>query len=118
MSNEPGWTPEQHLQAAFDHLTRAARLWAAEARQSLEPVIGRVSDLLRDPRAQAWVRRSAEEDITLACGCECAKIHPDSWVCDVKAVTTIRRRDGARHVDVPVCAPCAAEVMAQQTSYE
>jgi len=39
-------------------------------------------------------------------------------VCEVKAVTTIRRSGTKGLIDVPVCAPCAAEVMVQQTSYE
>jgi hypothetical protein len=35
-------------------------------------------------------------------------------VCDMKAVTTIRHySDETGPVDVRVCAPCAAEVMAQ-----
>jgi hypothetical protein len=118
MSDESGWTPEQHLQAAFDHLARAARTWVADARQALDPVFGRLSRLGDDPRAQARVRGSAHEDVALACDCVCAKVHPGSWVCEVKAVTTIRRSGPKGLIDVPVCAPCAAEVMAQQTSYE
>jgi hypothetical protein len=118
MSDESGWTPEQHLQAAFDHLARAARTWVADARKAAEPVIGRLGKLGTDPRVQAWVRHSAAEDVAPACDCECAKIHPGSWVCEVKAVTTIRRPGPKGIIDIPVCAPCAAEVMVQQTSYE
>jgi hypothetical protein len=114
MSDNSGWTAEQHLQAAWDHLGSAGRKWAAEARQAVEPVIGRLNDLLGDPLAQARVRRSAEEDVALACACKCAKVHPDSQVCDIKAVTTIRRPSPAGPVDVPLCAPCAAEMMVQQ----
>jgi hypothetical protein len=113
MRDETGLTPEQHLQAALDHIAKAARQLAREARQALEPVIGRLADLTDDLQAQARVRRRAGEDVALACGCECAKVHPGSWVCDLKAVTTIRRSPTGP-VDVPVCAPCAAEVMAQQ----
>ena len=114
MSDETGLTPEQHLQAAFDHLAKAARQLARETWQALEPVIGRLSGLTDDPRVQARVRRRGEEDVALACDCKCATIHPGSWVCDMKAVTTIRRSDPAGPVDIPVCAPCAAEVMTQQ----
>ena len=114
MSDQSGWTPEQHLQAAFDHLGRAARQWATDARQALEPITELFAGLGRDPAASARLRRRAEEDVALACDCECADVHPGSWVCEVKAVTTIRRSDPASRVDVPVCAPCAAEVMAQQ----
>ena len=114
MSDESGWTPEQHLQAAFDHLGKAARRWVADARQALDPVFGPLRKLGADPAAQARMRRRAEEDVALACDCDCAKIHAGSWVCDLKAVTTIRRFGPAGRVDVPVCAPCAAEAMAQQ----
>jgi hypothetical protein len=114
MSDETGLTPEQHLQAAFDHLAKAARQLARDTWQALEPVIGRLPGLTDDPRAQARVRRHAEDDVALACDCKCAKVHPGSWVCDMKAVTTIRRSHPSGAVDVPVCAPCAAEVMAQQ----
>jgi hypothetical protein len=113
MSDESDLTPEEHLQAAFDHLGRAVRQWAMDARRALDPVVGLVGDLLGSPEAQARVRRRAEEDVALACDCECAKVHPGSWVCDLKAVTSIRRATAAGPVDVPVCAPCAAEVMAQ-----
>lgn len=114
MSEEPAGTPEEHLQAAFDHLAKAARQWAAGTWQALEPVIGRLGGLVGGPEVQARLRRRAEEDVAVACDCRCAKVHPGSWVCDVKAVTTIRRSDPTGSVDVPVCAPCAAEVMAQQ----
>lgn len=113
MRDETGLTPEQHLQAALDHIGKAARQLAREARQALEPVLGRLAVLSDDLQAQARVRRRAEEDVALACGCECARVHRGSWVCDLKAVTTIRS-DPTGRVDVPVCAPCAAEVMAQQ----
>jgi hypothetical protein len=113
MSDESGMTPEEHLQAAFDHLGKAARQWAMDARRAVEPVIGLLAELAGKD-VQARVRRRAEEDVTLACDCECARVHPGSWVCDLKAVTTIRRGDPNGPVEVPVCAPCAAEVMTQQ----
>lgn len=114
MSNEPGGTPEDHMQAALDHLAKAARQWAMDARRALEPALGWLGRLGSDPVAQARVRRLAEEDLAPACDCECAKVHPGSWVCDLKAVTMIRRSGPAGPVHVAVCAPCAAEVMAQQ----
>jgi hypothetical protein len=115
MSDESGWTPEQHLQAAFDHLATAASAWATDARRALKPVIGRLGELLGDPDVKAArVRRRAEEDVALACNCDCAKVHPGSWVCDLKGVTTIRRSGPTGPVDIPVCAPCAVEMMAQQ----
>jgi hypothetical protein len=114
MSDETGLTPEQHLQAALDHLARAARQLARDTWQALEPVIGRLPGLTDVPEAQTRMRRRAEDDVALACDCQCAKVHPGSWVCDVKGVTTIRRSDPTGPVDIPVCAPCAAEVMVQQ----
>ena len=114
MSNEPGGTPEEHLQAAFDHLGKAARQWVTDARQALEPVIGRIAGLGSDPISHARMRQRAEEDVALACNCECAKVHPGSGVCDLKGVTTVSRKGTAGPADVRVCAPCAAEVMSQQ----
>jgi hypothetical protein len=113
MSKEPGGTPEEHLQAALDHLAKAARTWVTDVRDALEPVIGRLSNLGTDPISQARMRQRAEEDVALACNCQCAKVHPGAWVCDLKAVTTIRRSGPSGPTDVPVCAPCAAEVMSQ-----
>jgi hypothetical protein len=85
--------------------------------RALQPMISHITDLTDNPEVQAKLRWRAEEDramITSACGCECTKVHPGAWVCDVKAVTTIRRHSKVGGpVDVAVCAPCAAEVMAQ-----
>ncbi|MBO0838039.1 MAG: hypothetical protein J2P28_21345 [Actinobacteria bacterium] len=116
MSNDHDLTPEQHLQAAFDHIASAARKFANQTWQALEPLITRLGELTSDAELQALLRRRAEEDLASACECRCADIHPGSWVCDVKAVTTVRRSDPAGPADVPVCAPCAAEMMAQQLS--
>jgi len=114
VSDQPSGTPEEHLQAAFDHLAQAARQLAKEARQALEPLAGWLAQLGSDPQAQARVRRHGEGDVAPACDCECADVHPGSWVCDMKAVTVVRRSSPAGPVEVPVCAPCAAEAMAQQ----
>jgi hypothetical protein len=75
-------------------------------------VIERPADLIEEVETQARVRRRAEEDVACACGCERATVHPGSCVSDLKAVTAVRSQTDP--VDVPVCAPCAAEVMTLQ----
>jgi hypothetical protein len=117
MSDDPDLTPEERLLAAIDHTVEAVSNWVADAREALQPFLKALEKLTGDPEVQARVRQRAEEDgtmVTFACDCLCAEIHPDAQVCDMKAVTTIRRySDDTGLVDVRVCAPCAAEVMAQ-----
>jgi hypothetical protein len=117
MSDDPELTPEERFLAAIDRTVEAVGNWVADTKESLQPFLKALEKLARDPDMQARVRERAEEDgtiVTFACGCLCAEIHPDAQVCDLKAVTTIRRySDEAGAVDVRVCAPCAAEVMAQ-----
>jgi hypothetical protein len=117
MSDDPELTPEERFLAAIDRTVEAVGRWMADTRESLQPFLTALEKLTSDPDVQARVRERAEEDgtiVTLACDCQCAEIHPDAQVCDLKAVTTIRRgSDEAGQVDVRVCAPCAAEVMAQ-----
>ncbi len=117
MNDEPDLTPEERLQAAVEHTAEVIGKWIADAREALQPFVAAIEKLTGDPEAQARVRRRAEEDramVTRACDCRCETVHPDAQVCDMKAVTTVRdRADGTGPVDVPVCAPCAAEVMAQ-----
>jgi hypothetical protein len=116
MSDDPELTPEERLLAAIDRTVDAVGNWMADTRESLQPFLKALQRLAGDD-VQARVRERAEEDgtiVTFACDCLCAEIHPDAQVCDLKAVTTIRRRSGGTGpVDVRVCAPCAAEVMAQ-----
>jgi hypothetical protein len=117
MSDDPELTPEERFLAAIDRTVEAVGRWMADTRESLQPFLKALEKLTGDPDVQARVRERAEEDgifVTLACDCVCAEIHPDAQVCDLKAVTTIRRHsDETGLVDVRVCAPCAAEVMAQ-----
>jgi hypothetical protein len=116
MSDEPELTPEERFLAAIDRTAEAVGKWMADTKESLQPFLTTLARLT-GPDMQARVRERAEEDgtiVTFACDCRCAEIHPDAQVCDLKAVTTIRRRsDETDPVDVRVCAPCAAEVMAQ-----
>jgi hypothetical protein len=117
MSDEPELTPEERFLAAIDRAAEAVGKWMADTRESLQPFLTALARVTGDPGMQARVRERAEEDgtiVTLACACRCAEIHPDAQVCDLKAVTTIRRySDETGPVDVRVCAPCAAELMAQ-----
>lgn len=117
MSEEPELTPEERFLAAFDRTVEAVGKWMTDTRESLQPFLTALGKLAGDPDRQARVRERAEEDgtiVTFACDCICAEIHPDAQVCDLKAVTTIRRNsDETGPVRIRVCAPCAAEVMAQ-----
>jgi hypothetical protein len=117
MSEDPELTPEERFLAAIDRTVEAVSRWMADTRESLQPFLKALGKLTGDPDMQARVRERAEEDgsiVTFACDCQCAEIHPDAQVCDLKAVTTIRRYSGeSGPVEVRVCAPCAAEVMAQ-----
>jgi hypothetical protein len=117
MSEDPELTPEERFLAAVDRTVEAVGQWMADAKESLQPFLKALEKLAGDPGRQARVRERAEEDgtiVSFACACVCAEIHPDAEVCDLKAVTTIRRySDETGPIDVRVCAPCAAEVMAQ-----
>jgi len=117
MGDEPELTPEDRLRAAVEQTVEMAGKWVADAWAAVQPFMKGLERLATDPEIQARVRWRAEEDramVSPACRCMCEKVHPGAWVCDVKGVTTIRRRsDPSGAVDVPVCAPCAAEVMAQ-----
>jgi hypothetical protein len=113
MGDQPDPTPEQRIRAAVE----MAGTWMEDTWNAVRPFLKGLERLATDPEVQARVRRRAEEDramVAPACRCVCEKVHPGAWVCDVKAVTTIRHRsEPSGPVDVPVCAPCAAEVMAQ-----
>jgi hypothetical protein len=116
MSNKPDLTPEQRFQAVVDRTAEVIGRWLADTREALEPFRKALEKLAGDPELQDRLRRRAEEDramVTLACDCQCARLHPDARVCDLKAVTTIRCAHETSTTDVPVCAPCAAEVMAK-----
>lgn len=118
MGDEPDLTPEQRFLAAIEHTAELAARWVADSWDAVQPFLRRLERLTDDPEVQARLRWRAQEDRAVvgpACQCTCEKAHPDVRVCDVKAVTTIRRHSTASgSLDVPVCAPCAAEVIAQQ----
>jgi hypothetical protein len=118
MGDEPGLTPEQRLFAAIERTVEMTGKWMEDTWDAVRPILRRLEKLATDPQVQARVRWRAEEDgsmIRPACQCVCEKVHADAWVCDVKAVTSVRHySDPSGPVDVPVCAPCAAEVIARQ----
>lgn len=118
MGDEPDQTPEERVRAAVEHTVEMAGKWIADTWDAVQSLVKGLERLGTDPEVQARVRWHAEEDramVAPACQCRCEKVHPGARVCDVKGVTTIRRSsDPSGPVDIPVCAPCAAEVMAQQ----
>lgn len=118
MGDGPDLTPEQRFLAAVESTVEAAGEWMADAWDAVQSFVRGLERLGTDPEVQARVRWRAEEDravIAPACQCLCKKVHPGASVCDVRGVTTIRHySDPSGPVDIPVCAPCAAEVMAQQ----
>ena len=118
MSDESDLTPEERLRAAVERTVEMAGDWMAGTWDAVQSFVKRLEKLGTDPAVQARVRWRAQEDRAVvwpACRCVCEKVHPGASVCDVKSVTTIRRySDPSGPVDVPVCAPCAAEVMTQQ----
>jgi hypothetical protein len=118
MGDEPDLTPEARVRAAVEHTVEMAGKWMADTRDAVQSIVQGLQRLGTDPEVQARVRWRAEEDramVAPACQCRCEKVHPGARVCDVKGVTTIRHNaDPGGPVDHPVCAPCAAEVMAQQ----
>jgi hypothetical protein len=116
MNDRPDLTPEQRFQAVVEHTAEVIGRWLADTREALQPFRKALERLARDPELPDRLRRRAEEDramVTLACDCQCAILHPDARVCDLKAVTTIRCAHKTGTIDIPVCAPCAAEVMAK-----
>lgn len=109
--------PEERIAAGLERVAAALGKWAAETRQMLRPVIARLAELAEDPHFQGELRRRellTGQRSRSDCQCLCAVVHPGEHVCDGQAVTTVRRHsDVTGDVDVPTCAPCAAELMAQ-----
>jgi hypothetical protein len=117
MGDQPDPTPEQRIRAAVEHTVEMAGKWMEDTWNAVQSFLNGLERLGADPAVQARVRWRAEEDramVAPACRCVCEKVHPGAWVCEVKAVTSILHYPKpSGPVDVPVCAPCAAEVMAQ-----
>lgn len=117
MSDEPDPTPEERFQAALDRMSEVVAKWMTDGWEAVQPFLKAVEKFASDPEVQARLRRRAQEDgafVAPACRCQCAAVHPDAQVCDARAVTAVRQySDRTRPINIPVCAPCAAEAMAQ-----
>jgi hypothetical protein len=117
MSEQPG--PAERIAAAVDAVADAIGNALADIADQLKPVIETVSRFAADPLVQAEVRRrqimrALGLPLPSGCHCLCAVAHPGTKVCDGEPVTTTSRYSQLfGEVQVPTCAPCAAEVMAQ-----
>jgi len=91
----------------------------ADISDQLKPFADSMRRLAADPLVQAEVRRrqvmrALGLPVPSGCHCSCAVAHPNTKVCDGEPVTTTSRHfEPFGAVQVPTCAPCAAEVMAQ-----
>lgn len=105
--------------AAVDAMADALGNALADIAGQLKPVIGKVSRLAADPLVQAeagrrQIMRALGLPVPSGCHCLCTVAHPGTKVCDGEPVTTTSRDVGPfGEIQVPTCAPCAAELMAQ-----
>ena len=117
MSEQPD--PAERILAAVNAVADAVGDALADIAEQLSPCIQAASRLAADPLVQLEVlRRQVMRALGLpvpsGCHCLCAVAHPGTKVCDGEPVTATSRKSGLfRQVQVPTCAPCAAELMAQ-----
>jgi hypothetical protein len=117
MSEQPD--PAERILAAVNEIADAIGDALADIAEQLKPFLGTVSRLAADPLVQLEVRRrqvmrALGLPVPSGCHCLCAVAHPGTKVCDGEPVTTTSRHSGLfGEVQVPTCAPCAAELMAQ-----
>ncbi len=117
MSEQPD--PAERFVAAVNAMADAVGDALADIAEQLKPYIAAASRLAADPLVQAEVRRrqvmrALGFPVPRGCHCLCAVAHPGTPVCDGEPVTTTTRHSGLfGDVQVPTCAPCAAELMAQ-----
>jgi hypothetical protein len=117
MSEQPD--PAERIQAAVNAVADAVGNALADIVEQLKPFLDTVSRLAADPLVQAEVRRrqimrALGLPVPSGCHCLCAVTHPGTRVCDGEPVTTTSRHAGLfGQIQVPTCAPCAAELMAQ-----
>jgi hypothetical protein len=98
-----------------EHLATVASKWLAGPWETLRPVIRRLAELYADPIDEGAVagRDALSGRLRSGCQCLCTLAHPGQRVCDSRPVTIITRySELTGRVDVPVCAPCAAEDLA------
>jgi hypothetical protein len=117
MSEQPD--PAERILAAVNAMADAVGSALADLAEQLKPFMATASRFAADPLVQAEVlRRQVARALGLpvpsGCHCRCAAAHPGTQVCDGEPVTTTSRHAGLLgDVQVPTCAPCAAELMAQ-----
>jgi hypothetical protein len=111
--------PADRILAAMEAMADAVGNALADIAEQLKPYIETVSRLAADPLVEAEVRRrqlmrALGLTVPRGCHCLCASAHPGPQVCDGEPVTTTTRHSALfGDVQVPTCAPCAAELMAQ-----
>jgi hypothetical protein len=111
--------PADRILAALGALADGVGNAIADMVEQLKPFIETASLLAADPLVQAEARRrqimrALGFPVPRGCHCLCAVAHPGTQPCDGEPVTTTTRHSGLfGDVQVPTCAPCAAELMAQ-----
>jgi hypothetical protein len=117
MTEQPD--PAERILAAVNAMADAVGDALADLAEQLKPYIEAVSRRAADPLVLAEVRRrqlmrALGLPVPRGCHCLCAVAHSGTQVCDGEPVTTTTRHSGLfGDVQVPTCAPCAAELMAQ-----
>jgi hypothetical protein len=111
--------PAERILAALGAMADVVGSALADIAEQLKPYIETASRLAADPLVAAEVRRrqlmrALGLPVPRGCHCLCAVAHPGTQACDGEPVTTTTRHSGLfGDVQVPTCAPCAAELMAQ-----
>jgi len=109
----------ERIQAAVNAVADAVGNALADIAEQLKPFIAGARQLAADPLVQAELRRRQVmrvlgRPVPRGCHCLCASAHAGAEVCDGEPLTTTSRQFGLLgELQVPTCAPCAAELMAQ-----
>jgi hypothetical protein len=117
MSEQPD--PAERIQTAVNAMADAVGKALADIGEQLKPFVETMRRFAADPLVQGEVRRrqlmrALGFPVPSGCHCLCAVAHPGTRVCDGEPVTTSTRRfELLGDIQVPTCAPCAAELMAQ-----
>jgi hypothetical protein len=117
MSKQPD--PAERILAVMDAMADAVGNALADIAEQLKPFIETASRRAADPLVQAEMRRrqvmrALGLPVPRGCHCLCEAAHPETTVCDGEPVTATSRHSGLfGEVQVPTCAPCAAELIAQ-----
>lgn len=117
MSEQPD--AAERILAALSAMADAVGDALADIAEQLKPYVETASRLAADPLILAEVQRrrvmrALGLPVPSGCHCLCTAAHPGTRVCDGEPVTTTTRHSGLfGDVQVPTCAPCAAELMTQ-----